>query len=60
MISYYQDTQTEYRGGYCNSSGRQTLINSRRHIPEIAKRSYVQLPVSIFGAVCPQSGGSSE
>jgi len=60
MISYYQDTLIEYRGGYCNSSGRQTLINSRRHIPEIAKRSSAQFSVSIFGVVCPQSGGSSE
>jgi hypothetical protein len=60
MISYYQDTLDEYRGGYCASGGRQTLKTSQRQIPEIAKRSFIQHLLSVAGEICLLSGGSSE
>lgn len=60
MISYYQDTQIEYRGGCCINSGRLTFKHSQRHFPVIARRSSIQLFVSIYGEMCPTNGGSSE
>jgi hypothetical protein len=60
MISYYQDTLAEYRGGCCIDGGRQTFKNSQRQIPVIAKRSCIQHLPSIMGELCLLSGGSSE
>lgn len=60
MISYYQDTLMEYRGGCYINGGRQTFKKSQRHFPVTAKRSYTQFLPSISGEICPQSGGSSE
>jgi len=60
MISYYQGTHFEYRGGCCISGSRQTFKNSQRHFPGNAKRSSALFLLSIYGEVCPSNGGSSE
>jgi|LSQX01.1.fsa_nt_gb hypothetical protein len=60
MISYYQDTPREYRGGCCASDSLYNFITSHRHIHLIAKRSCIQHSVCISGEICPNNGGSSE
>ncbi|MCB5278690.1 MAG: hypothetical protein PHY41_01205 [Candidatus Cloacimonetes bacterium] len=60
MISYYQDTRLEYRGGCHFKGSLEKLETSQRHIHLIAKRSCIQHSVCISGEICPQSGGSSE
>nr|MDK2850278.1 hypothetical protein [Candidatus Cloacimonadota bacterium] len=60
MISYYQGTPSEYRGGCCVFGNRQTFKTSQRHIHLIARRSCIQLDVCISGVICPKRGGSSE
>lgn len=60
MISYYQDTPCEYRGGHRVNGGLQNFKTSQRHIHLIAKRSCIQHSVCISGEFCPNSGGSSE
>jgi len=60
MISYYQGTLDEYRGGCCVSGGLQKFETSQRHIHLIARRSCIQHSVCISGEICPNSGGSSE
>ena len=60
MISYYQDTQGEYRGGCRVNGGQVNFKKSQWHIHQIAKRSCMQHSVCNSGGLCPNNGGSSE
>lgn len=60
MLSYYQDTPGEYRGGSRVNGSLQNFKKRQRHIHQIAKRSCIQHCVCISGGICPNNGGSSE
>jgi hypothetical protein len=60
MISYYQDTPGEYRGGCRANGSRQKARKRQWHIHPIAKQSCIQFCVRNLGGESPNNGGSSE
>jgi hypothetical protein len=60
MISYYQDTPGEYRGGSRVNGSRHNFRKRQWHIHQIAQRSCMQFSVCNSGGESPNNGGSSE